>query len=317
MGTLATNIGGNELFLSLFILIAAFNLVTFLLGCYLDAGLYNKVIFGPSCQFGDYFLHVSFVSQHENLYSLSRDACFPPLAYCMYWLLWKLAPHQINGVVSSASWPQFAAANNAMTIFLICNLIQLILLVYCVYQYFQRGDAKHLLLFPVLLVCSYPFWGTSLQRGNSTALVAIILALAFYLADNSSTLKRKLAMLLIAVAAGFKNHPAICGLIYVKHWQPKACVRLLLYGLLLYFVPFIFFGGVTWLQTLFEYYQNWALHAHHLGTVRGMTQYLLSNVLGVSGPAVWNISVVMEFLFLVLSIGCFFLAKTKCRVSYF
>ncbi len=49
-------------------------------------------IISKDANFVDHFMHIAFASEPQNTYTFSYDACFPPLAYCFYYFLWKLNP---------------------------------------------------------------------------------------------------------------------------------------------------------------------------------------------------------------------------------
>ena len=108
-----------------------------------------------------------------------------------------------------------------------------------------------------LFACSYPFW-LAIERGNMSLLVLILLMYAMALKDSTKIWERETALLLFAMAAALKLYPAVFGLLYLISKRYKEAVRLVIYGALLFthqlygvlffFLPFVFFQGVHGFQ---------------------------------------------------------------------
>lgn len=96
----------------------------------------------------------------------------------------------------------------------------------------------------VLLLSNILFLNT-IERGSLSIYVSILIILSLYLKDSPSKFKRELALIFIAVAAGIKIYPAIFGLVYLMEKGYKEALRLIIYGLLTFFLPFSFFGGIN------------------------------------------------------------------------
>ena len=67
----------------------------------------------------------------------------------------------------------------------------------------------------------------TIERGNSALNVMVMILWAFALRDSERPWERELALLLIAVAAGFKVYPCIFGLLYLfeRRWPWARCWR--------------------------------------------------------------------------------------------
>ena len=59
-------------------------------------------------------------------------------------------------------------------------------------------------------------------------------------------------MVFIAIASAFKITPAIFGLIYIKEKRYKEAFRLVVYGVIFFFLPFVFTGGVEGFKAFLE-----------------------------------------------------------------
>lgn len=303
--------------IDLFLIISIIITGSFIIVNWMNEGeLFAKCVLSAQDQFNDYFMHVVASSDRENLYSWSELFCFPPLAYCMYYLLWKTNPLSVNNVLD---WRDSKFADNALHVFLAYNILLVILLIWCICIYYKKLRTKYVLLLPIVIVFSYPFYCTSLQRGNSSALVAILISLAWLWMDSDNKFEKELAMILIAIAAGFKFYPAIMGIAYVVKKDWKRTFRLVLYGIFAVFAPFYFFGGVkglgNLLNTLLELGASDVMYRY--GTVRGIVETYVSLWTNVNVEHAYNIGKVVEILFLLISIACFCLCKKKWQKVLF
>jgi hypothetical protein len=77
-------------------------------------------------------------------------------------------------------------------------------------------------------------------------------------------------MMCIAISAGFKIYPAVFGLFWIVEKRYKEAVRLVIYGVVAFFVPFLFFGGVN---GFIEYIGTFMRYA-------GKETYAKTNVIG-------------------------------------
>ena len=59
-------------------------------------------------------------------------------------------------------------------------------------------------------------------------------------------------MIFIAIAAGWKIYPAIFGFIYLRERRYTEAIRLVIYGMLFFFVPFYFTGGIVGFKNYFN-----------------------------------------------------------------
>lgn len=271
---------------------------------------------GSGKQFCDYFYHTAFASAKENIYKESVDACFPPLSYCMYYLLWRTAPYQDSESV--LNWRNYMTANNALLVFVMYSITMMLLINWCISQYYQKTETKYTLLMPVAIAFSYPLLCTSIQRGNAALPVAIMLSIAWLWMDSESKIKQEAAMILIAVSAGFKIYPAILGLEYIRRKDWKRAVRLMIYGILLFFGPFLFFGGIEGFKNLFNILMTHAAYnaEYHYGSIRGITEMIL-NKFALQGESFQMTGFVTENIFLLGSLACFCISKRKWHRALF
>jgi hypothetical protein len=239
-----------------------------------------------------------------------------PLAYFLYSLLWSLNPYKDPD--SILNWQNYRNYDNTLVVFVIYNMFLTVLLIYCISQYFKNFSAKYMLWLPAALLVSYPFMCTSVQRGNIVILVALLLALAWLWMDSESKIKQELALLFIAVSAGFKLYPALIGIVYLKRRDYKKAIRLVIYGVIAVFVPFVFYGGFDGMKSLIHTLTGFAsyIDASKTNTVCGMAKWL-GLKLHMSDSFANTFSVLINYLFFIMSIVCFFFSKRKWQECLF
>ena len=159
----------------------------------------EKIVYDFS-YFVDFFDHVRrFYLGLDNIYAEGMHACFPPLAYCLYYLVSRIlykdnidSPETIN--------------TSGSGILVICMLTAA-LIMFFIFAFFRMYQGK-----------------------------------------NIMSKKWLAALLLFAVAAALKLYPAVFGLLYLVKKRYKEAGRLVIYGVLFFFLPFVFFQGVYGFQ---------------------------------------------------------------------
>lgn len=91
-----------------------------------------------------------------------------------------------------------------------------------------------------VLIISYPVM-YCLERGNIIILSMIFTMFFIFFKDVDNKVIRELSYISLAIAAGIKLYPAIFGLLLLFEKKYKDAARLIIYGIIAVFVPFIFF----------------------------------------------------------------------------
>lgn len=91
-----------------------------------------------------------------------------------------------------------------------------------------------------LTIVSYPVM-YCLERGNIIILSMILTMFFVFFRDSNNILIRELSYISLAAAAGIKIYPAIFGVLLLFDKKYKDALRLILYGIILCLVPFVFF----------------------------------------------------------------------------
>ena len=190
-------------------------------------------------RFTDFFDHIRrFYLGLDSVYQEGMHACFPPLAYCIYFLISRVL---YNDNIEA---PQdLSVSGSGMLVICMLTAMFALFFVFSFDRLFQTEQSVGKKLLAFLLFCSYPFW-LAIERGNMSQMVLILLMYAIAFMDSEKKVEREAALVLIAFAAGLKLYPAIWGVLYLSEKRYRETGRLLIYGILLFFVPFVFFQGV-------------------------------------------------------------------------
>ncbi|MBQ9606145.1 MAG: DUF2029 domain-containing protein, partial [Lachnospiraceae bacterium] len=159
----------------------------------------------------------------------------------------------------------------------------------------------------------------AIERGNISFLTAVMVLAAFYLKDKESPACREAALILIAMAAGLKLYPAVVGFVYVREKRWRETIRLIIYGLLVFLVPFTFVGGIPalirYIQVLFFFegqgYCSWTNIRNFLLSI--------SRVLGQYDNSAYFVKYfkIIENLYLLLCIASLFKTKEKWKYAIY
>lgn len=196
----------------------------------------------PEIRFYDFFMHFRFASNPKELYAMAYDdtqGCFPPLSYVMYYLLFRLV--KVDDSIPGRS--EVEGMSGAYLVYVYYTIFVAFLVFFAIYAVGKQKDIKKTLLIFVCLMMSCPFLGGGFLTGNSAMLVLAMLLFFLAFKDSESKVLREVALVILAVCAGFKIYPAVFGLLYLKEKRFKEAIRVTIYGIILFCVPFAFFGG--------------------------------------------------------------------------
>ena len=216
---------------------------------------------GGSDAYMDYYIHIRFSHYLEQAYNISPHACFPPLAMTFYYLIGKIGAMgfpklNLQEFIVQTENPVTQMYLLIFSVLLSCLLLVLIENSLCSFPKWQQ------LLFGCCILLSSVWCMGVLERANIAGVLAVLLPLAFLLRNSENGWCRELALLCIALAAGIKIYPAVFGLLYIKEHRWKEAGRLVGYGIILFVVPFIWFGGMNgffkWLANTREIQTNLA-----------------------------------------------------------
>lgn len=186
--------------------------------------------------FIDFWNHANRLLFYDKIYGTTDpDAIFPPLAYCFIMLFVHPLKYKL-GTADDIS--EIATSGYGVLMLIIFIGIFCCLFTQQVNSYYKAESKVMKGFAPVLFMLSFPFWYFAFERGNMTiyAMLFLWFSLANYKSEDPRI--RELAMLSLAVSASFKLYPALFGFLWIREKRYKDTVRLVIYGLAAFFVPF-------------------------------------------------------------------------------
>lgn len=259
----------------------------------------------------DHFRHIAFASDMKHFYFNTLDATFPPFAYLLYYLLYRINPYSW----SVTQWRECRDYQYNPLVYLMLAILVVLIFSMLVEKLLpQYGKEKNLLLV-IAVIFSAPMMAGALERGNISFLTAVMLLAALLFKDSDKAWKREAALLLIAAASGLKLYPAIFGVIYIVEKRYKEGLRLLVYGLLVFLVPFAFCGGIPGLIQYFKILFFFENQGYRSWT--NVRNYLLciSDLLGQYENAAYFVKYfkIAENLYMLLCLICMFKTGEKWK----
>lgn len=264
-------------------------------------------------QFGDYFQHLLFMQDAKHVYAniTGEWGTFPPLIYTFYYLLHLLTAKDGNMITYMIEY-QFS--HYTLLVFLYYTIFITLAFLYAVKLW--KNDGPYRMLF-ICLLLSVPFFAGAYERGNSCLIVVVLSLIVLKWRDSDSAVKRELAMILIAVCAGTKIYPAIFGLLYLKEKRWKEAMRLVLYGAVLFFCPFLFFlgkdGFLLWFLNIVDTFK-----VDCVGRVQFIKGVVSTVIYLVTGKVPNEmIGSAVSIFFLIAMIFLSFLSSSRSRTVFF
>ncbi|MEG2931742.1 MAG: glycosyltransferase 87 family protein, partial [Ruthenibacterium sp.] len=175
---------------------------------------------------------------------------------CLFWLLSKFAGFADPALDAYGAGHTLLSLTEIGLLTTLCTLV----LFGVLYEMNKNGKLHQVLL--TLCLFGSGIFITSYERGNVILLSVIMTALYLLWYNSDNKILREIGFIALAVAAAIKCFPAVFGLLllYEKRWKEAA--RLFLYGVTIFFVPFLFLrGGLAnipqWLANLSVFAQEY------------------------------------------------------------
>ena len=272
----------------------------------------NTLLFhNPEDTFADFFSIIPASGSMGTYLYEDLGAIYPPMAYIVANFLGNfLLPGQLYDMLP------MDLRNTQLGLMLTLMYTLLCVLPLC-YMLYRKTPGKEImkLVFPLCLLFSGPFLYL-VERGN-ILLPTLVLLCAFVVGQQSkSRILREISLLCLALAASIKIYPAIFGLFLLCDKRYKEAVRCVIYGILFFFVPFFFFGGLPIIKLLIQNLSGYAQSAFMKATGIGFRVDLSALLAGVTlftdGTAQLGMSIAsatMVPIAILLLIGFFFLEK--------
>ena len=195
--------------------------------------------------FDDSFMDF-FNSLHDGEYAdpyRERGVIYPAFCYLFYKAFSMLLPS--SDYYSAYEWRN---QQSGIVVFLGLTVIT------CIFLYLILKPAKkHSYLdtvLPILIVLGGVPFLYAYERGN-LILQTVLLILVFVRFYNSpNKILKELALISLAAAACMKIYPALFGYLLIKDKKWKEAGRCILYGMLLFVLPFFYFNGIDSIKVM-------------------------------------------------------------------
>lgn len=303
---------------SLFMIICLAELAGFIVYAFMkgeEAWLWFTFKNGLNTLGTDYFRHVIFSANGKNLYDVSGyGGFFPPFSYMLYYFFYRISAADL---AMPGSWLAVENTGAYLYVYIVFVIVSVLIVYLAVEEFLHRKLHKSMF---VCIMASGAFLGSGLIVGNTILLVLAMMLLALDWKDSDSKLKRELALIFIAMSAGLKIYPAIFGFLYIKEHRWKETFRLILYGMIVAFVPFAFFGGVQGFITWFKHVTAamYFIEFARIQYIRGVAVYIMTLITGnIDSRLVNRVALYAPTLFLVLMFGLGMVSRNKIRPIYF
>ncbi len=264
----------GKLFRRIFIVVTLTSFLLWLMGIFLSGQASKQFqIFWGEC--GDFLADtlnvVGYSSQRDvyrnTMYTGLAEKAYPPLSYMFFYFFSRLVNmqpyYEQNRFLGMYTEPRF------LTILIIVMIIQMI----SVYELFRTASAgsdleKRLLAGSLIVSAPMLF---SIERGNTIIATVFFLGFFIFFNGSKSMVCRELALIALAAAAAFKITPAVFGILLVYRRSWKEVLRIVIYGILLFFLPFLFFrGGLSNVSLMI---QNVKIHLTAYSSADGCTLF--------------------------------------------
>lgn len=225
----------------------------------LSKGQYVFELTYDESNFTDFWSHIGRLLFSSDIYTTDADAIFPPLAY----LFLKLFAYPLKYKAEQGDdLGQITRSGYGILAVLMFLLLYVWLLTIAIHIFYKSGTFSKKMFLLAILIFSYSIWGFAFERGNLVLYAMVFLMLGLALRDSPNKALRELALIFVAISAGFKLYPALFGFLWIAEKRYKEAARLVLYGLLAFFVPFLFVSNLTNYLNTFRGYLDKRVYSH-------------------------------------------------------
>lgn len=244
---------------NLFLGISVLNLFVMYGMLLLSKGSFIEKITYSESNFIDFWSHIGRLLYSPSIYATDADAIFPPLAYLFLKLFAE--PLRFKAENGNELW-EISNSGYGILMVVMYFLLFVWLLGAGIYTYYKTNSYMKKQVLLGIFLFSYSIWGFAFERGNLVLYAMVFLMLGLALKDSPNKLLREAALIFVAVSAGFKLYPALFGFIWIAEKRYKEAARLVIYGLLAFFVPFLFVDSFTNYIHTFVQYLDKGMYSH-------------------------------------------------------
>ena len=187
---------------------------------------------------------------------------YPPICYCFYWFIARFIPEPIYSVAPKS----MRFTQSGMVAFSVYFVLTTFIFTYVISKFIKLSSSKEKLevgkgraefedvlqkLFIVFILLSSPFL-YQFERANIIIIALTFLVGYLLMKDSENKIVREIGLICLAVSACIKIYPAVFGLLLLKEKRWFDSIRVVIYGLLIFFLPFAFMGGFDKAKSLLD-----------------------------------------------------------------
>lgn len=187
--------------------------------------------------FADYY-NVAKFSADRNPYFSEFKGSYLPISYVISNVLSRFAPYsQFNAI---DAWKTSMGLVSSMLFMFFISVVFFLLLLF-----FSNVNKPTSYLIIISLMISGIFL-FSFERGNLIILSALLATIFLFNYNSNNKFLKEFAFLCLAFSASIKGFPALLGLLLIYEKRFSEAIRLMVYGVLVAFLPFLLMkGGFT------------------------------------------------------------------------
>lgn len=190
----------------------------------------------------DYYNVINYSSSQDpylfgQIDNMPHEHAYPPLTYVVFYLLSKLAgPFNL------------LSASSAFFMFIFSAMFYLFLFDSYKGEKVYKFAISTLMMLSSIFIFSY-------ERGNTIILTSLLTSFFVLNYNSENKVIKELSFIALAVAAALKAYPAVLGILLIFDKKYKEAFRLIIYGLIFSFFPFVLLNGSfsnipIWLKNL-------------------------------------------------------------------
>jgi hypothetical protein len=256
------------------------------------------------------------VRDAANHYPYDWKAIYPPLIYTVLYFFSKLVPGDyvtLGGFADASETPNGLLVG---TLFLMIVTVAV-----CVLAAERLGLKNRGLLGLMTVLVFSPAYLFMLERGNVVILALLFLEYYTFNYESDDPVKRELALIALAFATCMKLYPVIFGVLLLRKDKLKEATRCIVYGLVLFIVPFFAMGGLKEIPHLFENITK--ISADTIASTKGFGYGFKVNVgniwgaiTGLNGSGVELVGSILLLVVVVQIVAVVLLAQEKWEKIY-
>ena len=224
-------------------------------------GVQKTIFFAEGRDFMADFLNLLRYMADGNPYdAFDGERIYLPLGYMLIYPFSKLDNYAVMSL--SDLW----GSHIVQISFTFFTLVSVFAFYFALKTFCEKYNVNKIILIPLLLS---GFFIRAVERGNLILISASCSIFYLALYDSESKLKRKLAVIFLALSAALKVYPALFGIMYLRKKMYREFIEAVILSILLGLLPFLFFdGGFSNIPALIK---NLAINSRNYGSItRGL-----------------------------------------------